>query len=178
MWKGLQPSVLFGALQLNWFPMSQRLQGKVGIVTGAGTGNWARMRNRFGQRGARVVLAGRRKDRIEQVAAAIGDLAYAIPVDVSESGAQRMDRSGFTVIPGLVGMHNHLYYTDSYSVQVVDGRLVNRIVHCRNPLHRAPTLSGDCRPTPRSPRSRAPPTDSAARPPSSGTFRGKAHLDY
>src|SRR5260370_31550306 len=27
-------------------------------------------------------------------------------------GAQRMDRSGFTVIPGLVGMHNHLYYTD------------------------------------------------------------------
>jgi hypothetical protein len=52
MWKGLQPSVLFGALQLNWFPMSQRLQGKVGIVTGAGTGNWARMRNRFGQRGS------------------------------------------------------------------------------------------------------------------------------
>jgi hypothetical protein len=35
--------------------------------------------------------------------------------------AQRMDRSGYTVIPGLVGMHNHLYYTDSYAVQVVDG---------------------------------------------------------
>src|SRR5579863_10384878 len=33
-------------------------------------------------------------------------------------GAERMDRSGYTVIPGLVGMHNHLYYTDSYSVQV------------------------------------------------------------
>jgi len=38
-------------------------------------------------------------------------------------GAQRMDRSGFTVIPGLVGMHNHLYYTDSYSAQVVDGKV-------------------------------------------------------
>src|SRR5277367_3421843 len=38
-------------------------------------------------------------------------------------GAQRIDRSGYTVIPGLVGMHNHLYYTDSYSVQVVDGRV-------------------------------------------------------
>ncbi len=38
-------------------------------------------------------------------------------------GAQRMDRSGYTVIPGLVGMHNHLYYTDSYAVQVVDGKV-------------------------------------------------------
>jgi cytosine/adenosine deaminase-related metal-dependent hydrolase len=33
-------------------------------------------------------------------------------------GAPRLDRSGYTVIPGLVGMHNHLYYTDSYSPQV------------------------------------------------------------
>jgi imidazolonepropionase-like amidohydrolase len=38
-------------------------------------------------------------------------------------GAQRIDRSGYTVIPGLVGMHDHLYYTDSYSVQVVDGKV-------------------------------------------------------
>jgi len=37
--------------------------------------------------------------------------------------AQRMDRSGYTVIPGLVGMHDHLYYTDSYAVQVVDGKV-------------------------------------------------------
>src|ERR1700730_5641365 len=38
-------------------------------------------------------------------------------------GAQLLDRTGYTVIPGLVGMHNHLYYTDSYAVQVVDGRV-------------------------------------------------------
>jgi hypothetical protein len=38
-------------------------------------------------------------------------------------GAQKLDRSGYTVIPGLVGMHNHLYYTDSYAVQVVDGKV-------------------------------------------------------
>jgi hypothetical protein len=38
-------------------------------------------------------------------------------------GAQQMERSGYTVIPGLVGMHNHFYYTDSYAVQVVDGRV-------------------------------------------------------
>jgi imidazolonepropionase-like amidohydrolase len=38
-------------------------------------------------------------------------------------GAQLMERSGYTVIPGLVGTHNHLYYTDSYAVQVVDGKV-------------------------------------------------------
>jgi Amidohydrolase family len=38
-------------------------------------------------------------------------------------GAQRIDRSGYTVIPGIVGMHNHLYYTDSYAVQVVAGKI-------------------------------------------------------
>ena len=32
--------------------------------------------------------------------------------------AQLLDRTGYTVIPGLVGMHNHLYYNSSSSVQV------------------------------------------------------------
>jgi hypothetical protein len=38
-------------------------------------------------------------------------------------GAQQIDRSGYTVIPGIVGMHDHLYYTDSISVQVVGGKI-------------------------------------------------------
>lgn len=38
-------------------------------------------------------------------------------------GAQRIDRPGYTVIPGLVGMHDHLYYTDSYTVQVASGKV-------------------------------------------------------
>ena len=46
------------------------------------------------------------------------DSSAQIPPD-----AQRMERSGYTVIPGLVGMHNHLYYTDSFAVQVVDGKV-------------------------------------------------------
>ena len=33
------------------------------------------------------------------------------------AGAQQFDRAGYTIIPGLVGMHDHLYYTDSVSVQ-------------------------------------------------------------
>jgi hypothetical protein len=38
-------------------------------------------------------------------------------------GAQITDRTGYTVIPGLVGMHNHLYYTNSISVQFASGRI-------------------------------------------------------
>ena len=38
-------------------------------------------------------------------------------------GAQRMELNGYTVIPGLVGMHDHLYYTDSYSLQTAGGRI-------------------------------------------------------
>ena len=30
---------------------------------------------------------------------------------------QQLDRTGYTVIPGLVGMHNHLYYTGSAAMQ-------------------------------------------------------------
>jgi hypothetical protein len=36
-------------------------------------------------------------------------------------GAQLLDRSGYTVIPGIVGMHNHLYYSNSMSVQLPGG---------------------------------------------------------
>ncbi len=38
-------------------------------------------------------------------------------------GAQQFDRPGYTVIPGLVGMHDHLYYTDSIAVQVAGGKI-------------------------------------------------------
>ena len=40
------------------------------------------------------------------------------------ANAEQLDRTGYTVIPGLVGMHNHLYYTDSVSVQRgTDGKI-------------------------------------------------------
>ncbi len=39
------------------------------------------------------------------------------------AGAQQIDGTGYTVIPGLAGMHNHLYYTNSYSVQLAGGKL-------------------------------------------------------
>jgi hypothetical protein len=51
--------------------------------------------------------------------AAIGDFGtLSIPGD-----AKQLDRAGYTVIPGIVGMHNHLYYTNSYADQISSGRL-------------------------------------------------------
>jgi imidazolonepropionase-like amidohydrolase len=40
------------------------------------------------------------------------------------ANAERLDRTGYTVIPGLVGMHNHLFYNDSVSEQrAADGKV-------------------------------------------------------
>jgi imidazolonepropionase-like amidohydrolase len=39
------------------------------------------------------------------------------------AGAQVLDKTGYTVFPGIVGMHDHLYYTDSISVQAAGGRI-------------------------------------------------------
>jgi imidazolonepropionase-like amidohydrolase len=44
---------------------------------------------------------------------AVGDAA-TVP---APAGAQVLDRTGYTVIPGLVGMHDHLYYTASMATQ-------------------------------------------------------------
>jgi NAD(P)-dependent dehydrogenase (short-subunit alcohol dehydrogenase family) len=63
--------------------MSKRLEDKVGIVTGAGTGIGRACALALAKEGARVVLIGRRKDRIEEVAREIGDGAMAIQADVA-----------------------------------------------------------------------------------------------
>ncbi len=65
--------------------MSERLRGKIGIVTGAGSGIGRACAIALAKEGARVVLCGRRKDRIEEVAREIGDRAFAIAADVSRT---------------------------------------------------------------------------------------------
>ncbi len=65
--------------------MSERLKAKIGIVTGAGTGIGRACALALAREGARVVLVGRRSDRIEKVAAEIGDSALAIAADVSQT---------------------------------------------------------------------------------------------
>jgi hypothetical protein len=54
-----------------------------------------------------------------------GKIQFMGPAALAQTpaGVQVLDRSGYTVIPGIVGMHNHLYYTNSVSVQFAGGHL-------------------------------------------------------
>lgn len=65
--------------------MAERLRGKIGIVTGAGSGIGRACAIALGKEGELVALAGRRRDRIEEVAREIGDKAFVLATDVSNS---------------------------------------------------------------------------------------------
>ncbi len=62
-----------------------RFKNKVVWVTGAGSGYGAALARAFAAEGARVVLSGRRRERLEQVADGLGGLNRVLPLDVSVS---------------------------------------------------------------------------------------------
>ncbi len=64
------------------------ITGKTAIVTGASSGLGAAFSNIFGERGANVVLAARRTERLEEVARKIiqgGGKAIAVTCDVGDA---------------------------------------------------------------------------------------------
>lgn len=63
-----------------------RLENKVAVVTGGAAGFGEGMAQRFAAEGARVVVADLDGERAESVAAAIGERAVAIRVDVASEG--------------------------------------------------------------------------------------------
>ncbi|MGA3087897.1 MAG: glucose 1-dehydrogenase [Terriglobales bacterium] len=65
--------------------MSERLKGKIGIVTGAGSGIGRACAIALAREGAQVALVARRGDRVKEVADRIGDRAFPIPADVCET---------------------------------------------------------------------------------------------
>ncbi len=67
--------------------MTQGISDHVVFVTGASSGFGAAIARRFAKEGARVVLAARRKDRLDDLAAELGPRALALPLDVTDKQA-------------------------------------------------------------------------------------------
>ncbi|UGT65784.1 SDR family oxidoreductase [Nocardia gipuzkoensis] len=68
---------------------NNNLTGRVAVVTGASSGIGAATARQLAQGGAKVALLGRRKDRIEELAAEIGADALAVVADVGDQQSVR-----------------------------------------------------------------------------------------
>ena len=64
--------------------MNSRLEGKIAIVTGAGSGIGRACALALAQAGCKLALVGRRKDRLQEVAGIIADSALVLDSDVSQ----------------------------------------------------------------------------------------------
>jgi NAD(P)-dependent dehydrogenase (short-subunit alcohol dehydrogenase family) len=85
--------------------MAGRLNAKVAIVTGGGTGIGEAICRRFAREGAKVIVSGLRDDPIEDVARAItaeGGEALAFPGDLSQEQAAR------DCVDAAIHAHGHL----------------------------------------------------------------------
>lgn len=67
--------------------MMGNLDGKVALVTGAGTGLGRAIAKTLAEQGATVALNGRRKEKLEEVKREIGKKALVFPADASDEQA-------------------------------------------------------------------------------------------
>jgi len=62
-----------------------RLENKIAIITGGGTGIGLSCARLFSQEGAKVVIFGRRKNRLEDAVREIGEHVLAVPGDITRN---------------------------------------------------------------------------------------------
>jgi NAD(P)-dependent dehydrogenase (short-subunit alcohol dehydrogenase family) len=83
--------------------MSGRLQDKVALITGAGTGIGRAIAIAFGKEGASVGLIGRRRNLLEAVAREIGNIGLVIQADVAEKSD--IDRAIKEIVNSFGGLN-------------------------------------------------------------------------
>ena len=106
------------------------LEGKVAVVTGAGTGLGAATAAVFAREGAAVTLVGRRSEKLETVAAAIrhqGGEALVVPGDVADIStsvrvAQQTNKAfgGIDILVNNAGLHAAPYLLHETPVEEWD----------------------------------------------------------
>lgn len=110
-----------------------RLEGKVAVITGAGSGMGRAMAHRFAAEGAKVVGADVAKDAVEAVAAevrAAGGEMTAVTVNVMErDDVERMIRTATETYGGLDVLCNNAGVMDSFQgVATLDDATYERVM--------------------------------------------------
>ena len=121
------------------------LKGKTIVVTGGGTGLGAEMARRFAGLGAHVAVLGRRKEKIDAVAAEIGGEAFSC--DVREFGAVEEVASRLQRVDGLVNnaAGNFLAASEDLSsngFKTVVDIVLNGTFHCTSAFGRKMIAGG------------------------------------
>jgi meso-butanediol dehydrogenase / (S,S)-butanediol dehydrogenase / diacetyl reductase len=117
----------------------RRLEGKVALVTGGGTGIGAATARRLASEGARIVVTGRRHGPIEEIAAEIGGTAVsgstvdeahlAKAVNVAIEGYGGLDilvANAGTAVPGSVEMVGLAAFRDGFEINLHGAMLAAR----------------------------------------------------
>ena len=120
-----------------------RLEGRIAIITGAGSGIGRACAMAFAQEGARVALAGRRREKLDAVAAEIGKAAFVCSGDVSKKsdieqmvkraaehfgGLNVLVNNAASLIAGTAETHTEAEWDESFNTNVRGVWLLSRAV--------------------------------------------------
>jgi ribitol 2-dehydrogenase len=82
--------------------MPERLEGKVAVITGASTGIGRAVAQELAARGARVVIAARSRERLDEAAATLGAGCSAVVADVTRAADVRR------LVDGTIESHGRI----------------------------------------------------------------------